>query len=116
MDSYQIGKALNIIPEIGNLFKGCYFNRNIPFELKYERECFFIVNTIVELGNMGHWILFYVSNQHLYFFDSFGIDPMQYGWDIARFFSSYGGCKTIVFNRPIQSEFSYVCGAYVILF
>ena len=76
MDNYQIVKALDLIPEVGNLFKGCFFNRNIPFSFMYERECFFIVNTLVELGNMGHWVLFHIKNDCLYFFDSFGLDPM----------------------------------------
>ena len=65
---------------------------------------------------MGHWILFFIKDFHLYYFDSFGFTPEDYGWDITDFFGSYPTCKTIVFVDPIQNEFSYVCGAYTILF
>ena len=105
MNSFQISEALRIIPETDGLLKGCFYNRNIPFQLSKEKECFFIVNTIVNIKNMGHWILFFIKDFHLYYFDSFGFTPEDYGWDITDFFGSYPTCKTIVFVEPIQNEF-----------
>ena len=65
---------------------------------------------------MGHWILFYIKDFHLYYFDSFAISPIDYGWDINDFFRLYPGNKTEVFHVPIQNEVSFVCGGYTIIF
>lgn len=116
MDSNQLTQILQMIPETNGLFKGCFYNRNIPFQLMHEKECFFIVNTIVDVRKMGHWILFYIRNHHLYFFDSFAFSPNDYEWDIADFFNTYPTNKTIVFSNQIQNELSYVCGVYTIFF
>ena len=116
MDTLQIMYAVQNISPTNRFFKGCYYNRNIPFNLMKERECFFIVNTITNVRKMGHWILFYIKNFRLYFFDSFAMSPVEYGWDIDSFFTSYPGYKTEVFQSPIQNDVSYVCGAYTIFF
>ena len=65
---------------------------------------------------MGHWLMLYVYiiDFNLYFFDSFGLLPFDYGGDTHNFFTRYDNYKTIVFNSLIQSDLSYVCGAYVI--
>ena len=116
MNGFQISNALNIIPETENLFRGCYYNRNIPFSLFNERTCFFIVNTKTNLSrSMGHWILFYIRDYYLLFFDSFALEPRFYGWDIEEFYEMYPGCKSIMISRPLQNEFSYVCGAYCVV-
>ena len=115
MNGYQIKQAMDIIPETQN-FRGCFYNKNIPFEFLGEKECFFIVNSVTDLRKMGHWVLFYIKSFHLYFFDSFGLHPSEYGWDIGDFFEKYPLRKTIVFENAIQNDFSFVCGAYVIIF
>ena len=59
MNGFQIDNAFDIIPETVNLFRWCYYNRNIPFSLFNAHTCFFIVNTKTNLSrSMGHWILF----------------------------------------------------------
>jgi len=63
---------------------------------------------------MGHWILFYIKDFRLYYFDSFGLSPIDYGWDIDHFYTTYTGYKTKVFHTAIQNDTSYVCGAYTI--
>ena len=115
MNGLQIKAALEIMPDVQN-FKGCYYNKNIPFELMKERECFFIVNTVTDLQKMGHWVLFYIKEFHLFFFDSFGLHATQYGSDIKNFFESYQYRKSLVFDHAIQNELSYLCGAYVLIF
>ena len=70
---------------------------------------------MTDLRKMGHWVLFYIKSFHLYFFDSFGLHPSEYGWDIGDFFEKYPLRKTIVFEKAIQNDFSFVCGAYVII-
>ena len=41
MDTLQITNAIRNISPTNRFFKGCYYNRNIPFHLMKERECFF---------------------------------------------------------------------------
>ena len=116
MDSLQIKDAIQNISPTNRFFKGCYYNRNIPFHLMRERECFFIVNTIIDIRKMGHWVLLFIKDFCLYYFDSFGLSPVDYGWDIEHFYTSYPGYKAQVFHTPIQNDVSYVCGAYTIFF
>ena len=58
MDTIQIKFAIRSLFPANILFKGCYYNRNIPFDLLKEKECFFIVNTVINTNDMGHWVLF----------------------------------------------------------
>ena len=116
MDNLQITKIVKNLSETQSLFQGCYKNDDIPFSLLSRRHCFFIVNTSINVNSMGHWLLFYIKDFNLYFFDSFGLAPFNYGGDVHSFFNKYNNFKTMVFNSPIQSDSSYVCGAYVIYF
>ena len=94
MNWFQISNALTIMPETVYLFRGCYYNRNILFSLFNERTCFFIVNTKADLSRpMGHWILFYIRDYNLLFFDSIALEPKFYGWDIEEFYQLYPVCK-----------------------
>ena len=116
MDNHQITQSIQAISELKWLYKGCFYNKTIPFGMFQQKDCFFIVNTITDTRNMGHWILFFIRNYHLYYFDSFAMDPSVYGGDISNYFKSYHGYKTIVVENPVQNDFSYVCGAYAIIF
>ena len=59
MNGFQESNALNVLPKTVNVFRGCYYNRNIPFSLINEHKCFSIVNTKTNLSkSMGHWVLF----------------------------------------------------------
>ena len=115
MDNHQIARLVSSLPEMNRLYKGCFYNKSIPRDQPYQKDYFFIVNTIQDIRKMGHWVLFFIRNFHLYFFDSFAMTPSIYGGDISNFFNSYHGYKTIVFKTPIQNDFSYVCGTYTII-
>ena len=56
MNGYQINNALAIIPETERLFRGCYYDWNIPIRFFNEESCFFgVVVTISNLKKtMGH--------------------------------------------------------------
>ena len=117
MNGIQIRNALDIIPETYGKFKGLFLCTNVPFELFHQRECFFIVNTLTRpSGKMGHWLLFFIKNYKLYFFDSFGLTPETYNWDINDFYHNYPYEKLTVFDKAIQNDSSYVGGSYVIFF
>ena len=80
MNGFQINNPLNIIPETVNLFRGCYYKRNIPLRLFNERTCFFILKTKTDFSRcMDHWILFYIRDHNLLIIDSFAIEPRFMG-------------------------------------
>ena len=93
MNGYQIINIINSLSEVKYLFLGIYKNDTVPIELQLKRNGFFIVNTTVKNSSMGHWILYYIKDNVLYFFDSFGQPPNVYGLDIALFFNTYNGTK-----------------------
>ena len=112
----QVENAVNNINNMKIYFKGVFYNKNIDFNILDCHECFFIVNTITDITVFGHWVSFFIRNQHCYFFDSFGFSPDDYGSDILDFYSFFSGYKTVVFKKPIQDDFAYTCGAYAIVF
>ena len=117
MNGLQIIKAVEIVPEMENLFKGVYINKNLPYNLIGKKDYFFIVNTLNKVSqSMGHWILFFIRDFELLFFDSFAMTPEYYDWEIYDFFEAYPYKKKIVFNKPLQRDSSYTCGAYSITF
>ena len=62
---------------------------------------FFIVNTTVKNSILGHWILYYIKDCVLYFFDSFGQPLDIYGLDIESCFTTCTGDSVRLFNfRP----------------
>ena len=74
-----------------------------------------MVNTVVDTKKFGHWVLYYISQNRLFYFDSFAMTPKDYGFDIESFYKSYPYDKIIVFNNQIQNDKSNVCGAYTII-
>ena len=116
MNAWQISSTFSFNYHTRKCFKGCYLNKNIPLNILNEERCLFVVNSLVDVKDIGHWILMYINNRNLFFFDSFGNTPSFYGGDISRIYDLYGYSKSIVFDYPIQSFDSFVCGAYVIYF
>ena len=57
---------------------------------------------------MGRWILYYIKDSVLYFFDSFGQPLEVYGLDIKSFFSTYTVDGVKLFNSPLQDDILYV--------
>ena len=117
MDSKQIAEAFKLNSMLYRIFQGVFLNNNIPIDyLKSKRNCFFVVNTISSTHNIGHWVLFYIKDYCLYFFDSLGKDPEYYDGDIKKFYNQFMFDKLVVFRKQIQNSTSSVCGAYVIYF
>ena len=115
MDSKQITDILYKINGTKSFFKGCFINNNVPIHLLNNLGDFFIiVNNITNISKMGHWILFFMKNRELLFFDSFGLHPNVYKGDILKFYCSYSGRKRVITSYAIQNKFSLVCGVYVI--
>ena len=116
MNGLQIIQCIDEIPCLKQIFIGVYNNKTVPMTLKNIRNGFYIINTANNVNKMGHWVMYYVKDFTMYFFDSFGCSPSEYGLDIAKIYNLYRFKKHVVFNREIQDESSYVCGLYTLYF
>ena len=118
MDGFTIKNVLAGNRFTGRVFKGCFMNdaSSIFHYLGFEIDYAFILNTVVSVDQVGHWVVFYRRGNVLYFFDSLGRKPSFYNGSIARFYQLYNGPREIVLEDGIQYEFSAVCGVYAILF
>ena len=67
----------------------------------------FVVNSDTSQLPGEHWIAFYYTDiDNSEFFDSYGLSPLVYGFDVDSLYSS----------RCLQSSTSTVCGQYCIYF
>ena len=116
MNGFQLSEAFRKNNLTNIYFKGCYLNRNIPHDVWNRGNGFFVVNTFENSDSIGHWVLFYIRNYEINFFDSLGGDPVSYSGSIKHVFENFQGKKSVIFKNPIQSASSSVCGAYCIFF
>ena len=117
MNGFQIATILNNIPVTKLLFQGIYTYDNVPKFLP-NKNSIYVINTLSQYDShdMGHWVVIVIKNNVLFFLDSMGNKPNFYGFNISNCFESFPRRKVVVFSRPVQNEFSLVCGAYVIVF
>ena len=119
MDSIQLKKIVNkVFPVENNIYLGSYCNDETPFlsRMTYRRNFFFIMNTIKtnQTYIIGHYVLFIYLNNVLYFFDSFGKSPRDYGGNIAYLYEMCFSKKKIISNYQTQTSNSLLCGVYCI--
>jgi len=98
-------------------FLGVYARDTIPSESSLTHfPCAFISNTDSSRGIGKHWVAFYfISPDHLEFFDSLGRNYLDYGFD--KFCSMYPNLESVSFNnRQLQSNTSILCGYYCLYF
>ena len=74
MDGLSIQNVLAGNRFTRTVFKGCFMNDNtFKFNyLRFNKDYTFILNTVANLDELGHWVAFYKRGNVLYFFDSFG--------------------------------------------
>ena len=77
----------------------------IPFELQLKVNGFFNINISVKISFMEHWILYYMKDGVLYFFDFSGQPLNIYGIAIESVFTSYTSDKVKVFNFPLVDDY-----------
>ena len=118
MDGFTIKNVLAANRFTSRVFMSCFMNdaSSIFHYLGFEIDYAFILNTVINVDQVGHWVVFYKRGNVLYFFDSLGKKPSFYNGSIARFYQLYKGAREIVLERGIQYEFSAVCGVYAILY
>ena len=114
MYSAEIYRILSRDPFTMKYFIGVYPSDKIPnFHTSESRAL--VINTDKSSEPGRHWIAVFIeNNQHVEFFDSFGLPPEAYGSDITTFVRRYPqvSCNKI----PFQSLTSNVCGPYCIYF
>ena len=109
LSTKKIKKILNCCKS----FAGCFARDELrSLSLTYF-PIYLIVNTDIR-GNRGkHWIAIGVSNDHVELFDSLGlIHKNRLPIDILAFIQRLSVSRKFVFNKPIQSADSVLCGFY----
>ena len=108
MKSSQLEKALSSHPVTRNIFKGVFARNRIPTFPKNERLSF-VVNTDPAHKPGKHWLAFYVNEDTVYYFDSYGLVPKGF----KKILTSRKNKK--YFNRRLQGN-GKECGHYCIFF
>ena len=117
MNSVQITKILSNNNLTKTVFRGVYACDVIPSidESTYA----IIVNTDNSSKPGSHWILLYVTDQTIYFYDSYGrnINSDMFPKDFTQYIAKFVDGKTINYNSQIiQGLTSNVCAQHCMYF
>lgn len=123
MNSQQIQTALR--GKINNQqinFLGCFSADEIVnldvVDRKDKRGIVFIANILTknQLQLMGHWIVFYIANKCIYFFDSYGLEPRLYSKHFINFLKKNSTFTILKNTFRLQADDTLVCGVYCCVF
>ena len=122
MDNVQLSTAIrnNLPARCVGQFLGCLTVdelRNVNIPLRHN-PLFIIVNILPssKIKHMGHWVLLYIENRVIHFFDSFALHPDNYSKYLTNFLQKHKYFKLWLMKRQLQSVSSHTCGAYVLYF
>lgn len=122
MDERQLENVIrsNLPEPCVKQFWGCVTSdemSNVIINPKHH-PVFIIANILPStlIGEMGHWVCFYIKDKVIYFLDSFGIKPENYSIHFLDFLKNHAGFKVWRQNNPVQDQTSHNCGAYVLFF
>ena len=105
-----------------NVYKGTFAMDEFDhIDMRKFNKCLIIFNSITrDMQTMGHWLALYsfrLNDNTIYvtFFDSFGLSISHYNPILRNYIKLHSPyIKKFDFNTfPLQSNNSYVCGAYV---
>ena len=105
-----------------NVYKGTFaMNEFSHIDMTKFDKCLIIFNSITrDMQTMGHWLALYSKRLkdntiHVTFFDSFGLSISHYNPILQNYIKLHSpNIKKLDKNTfPLQSNNSYVCGAYV---
>lgn len=95
------------------VFRGvCASNGFLTFETT--ETVAMIVNTDVDSGPGEHWLAFYIENEVLEFFDSFGRPPEDFNQHIESYVKKFRSVN--YFSHCFQDDSSYNCGQFCIFY
>ena len=109
MRTSQLARLLNTHKVTRKVFKGVYPCNRIPRTLP--KTTAFIVNTDPDGKPGRHWIAYYCTPSHIYFFDSYGQAPWKKELKKPMTLRKYKK----YFGRRVQGH-SQVCGHYCLYF
>jgi len=114
MNSLQLEFVIQQNNETSKKFGGIFNVKTLI--LKYDSNKYYIVNTSADPSIMGHWVLFIFYKNVLFFIDSLGGTPMNYGGKIYLYYHNFRSEKHVLIKSAIQRNWSLVCGAYTFFF
>ena len=116
MNTSQLDTIMKLDPVSRNCFLGVYPSDLLPARRISYLNCL-IANVDSHYLPGSHWVAFYfTSSGDGEFFYSYGNPPSYYSNDFTRFISR-GSRNSWTYNsKPLQGEFSSVCGEYTIFF
>lgn len=109
LSSKKIKKILNCCKS----FAGCYASDELQSLSLSSFPIYLIINTDIR-GNRGkHWITIRISQKSVELFDSLGLlYQNRLPIAILAFIQRFSVSRQFIFNKPIQSRKSILCGFY----
>ena len=109
----------NLDPEIKPYFRGVYALNELLTDalsmIDLNKENYFVFNTDTKDKPGSHWVGAVIDiNKKSVFIDSYGKSPNYY--DMEEFFDQACDGDFISIDKQLQSNFTNVCGLYVIYF
>jgi len=110
MDTTTINRILRSLPSTQRQYAGCFPSDALNLPSRYPSAA--VINTDESDQPGTHWVAVYMkSPSTVYYFDSYGIDPVA---NVEAFLSRFA--HRTENSCIIQSVNSYVCGHYCIFF
>ena len=114
MNTSQLQCIISCDPVLHKQTVGVFAADQLPCVLP-NMACGFIANTDVSSRPGQHWLAFFISDNTVECFDSYGQDPGVYNSLFSLWLRRHA--KTVRVNRHrLQSENSNVCGLYCLYF
>jgi len=101
-------------PYCNPYFRGAYpYDKVDSSKIDKNTRNIFMINTTPSYKKYGHWVLYFIDNDSLYYFDSFSRDTRAYGTQFHQCYEILTkNYKVITISRQVQSYKSNLCGEF----
>ena len=114
MNTSQLQCVISCDPVLRNNVLGVFAADQLPNKLP-SYPCGFLANTDLSSQPGTHWLAFFVYNDTVECFDSFGQSPGAYNPLFSRWIEHHARHLRVNYTR-VQSDYSDVCGLYCVFF
>ena len=111
MKTRQLYRALKFHKDVKPIFKGVFASNRLPRYIPKGKTVALIANTDPSHKPGQHWVAFFYTRTHVYFFDSYGRPPCKPPFHRLMKYRKYKK----YFGRRIQGE-GHGCGLYCMYF
>lgn len=111
MKTSQLKKALRFHRDINPIFRGVFPSNKLPRYIPRGKTVALVANTDPSHKHGQHWVAYFYTQTHVYFFDSYGRPPLKSPFHRLMKYRKYKQ----VFGRRIQGD-GRVCGHYCLYF